>query len=372
MNIARYPRRMAGATALLILWLVNVPPVMAAEASRPTVLIIATGGTISGVQDDPEDPTRYRAGALSAETIVESVPGLSEHARIEVLQFSNMPSTQIKPADWVRLSQTVSRQLTGREDLAGVVITHGTDRMEETAFFLHLTVASEKPVVMVGAQRPATHFSADGPANLLAAVRTAVAPQSRDRGVLLVMDERILSAREVRKDFPRVGGFSAGRIGILGSDGPLYLYRPSRPHTHRAEFELPQGLELPEVDLVFSYSGGSGPGYDNAPAGIVVAATGATCEETLALRHLSRQGVAVAVAFPTGEAAGALRPVEETAPQRERDACASLAGDPRWEGEWIPPLPAPMLTPQKARILLMLALTRSRERAVLADIFMRY
>ncbi|MEL7045014.1 MAG: asparaginase domain-containing protein, partial [Pseudomonadota bacterium] len=125
-----------------------------------------------------------------------------------------------------------------------------------TAFFLHLTVGSDKPVIVVGAQRPATNASADGPANLLAAVKTAVAEESRDRGVLVVMDERIMSARQVRKDYPRMGGFSDGLIGVVGNEGPAFLYTPTRPHTHRSDFAIDTDTALPRVDLVFSYSGG--------------------------------------------------------------------------------------------------------------------
>lgn len=338
----------------------------------PKVLIVATGGTISGVQDDPNDPTIYRSGTLSAEQIIESVPELSDYARVEVLQFSNMPSTQIKPADWVQLSRQISERFDSDGDLSGVVVTHGTDRLEETAFFLHLTVRSDKPVVIVGAQRPATHDSADGPANLLAAVKTAAHASSRDRGVMVVMDERILSAREVRKDYPRVGGFGTGRIGLVGSQGPEYLYAPTRPHTHQTEFELDEDTVLPSVDLVFSYSGGKGPKYIRPPAGLVVTATNTTCSEALAFRALARSGVTIVKAFPTGESLRTLRPVEASAPQRFRDSCPELDGDPRWEGRWIPPIPAQMLTPQKARILLMLALNQSGSREQIADIFQRY
>lgn len=339
----------------------------------PKVMIIATGGTIAGVQDDPENPSRYRAGSLSAEQIIASVPGLEDVAQVEAEQFSNIPSTQIKPADWVRLSSRISTLLGERDDLAGVVVTHGTDRLEESAFFLHLTVASDKPVIVVGAQRPATSASADGPANLLAAVRTATARESRDRGTLVVMDERIMSARVVRKDFPRVGGFGTGLIGLVNSDGPHYLYRPSRPHTHRSEFRVTADTELPPVDLVFSYSGGLGPSYDGErPAGVVVATTNMTCDESLTFKALARAGTPVVAAFPTGESLRRLSPVRDEAPQRSRESCDELAGDPRWDGQWIPALPARMLTPQKARILLMLALTQTRDRDELERIFTTY
>jgi L-asparaginase len=335
-------------------------------------MIIATGGTIAGVQDDPKDPSRYRAGSLSAEEITASVPELPRHAEVETLQFSNMPSTRIKPRDWVRLSATINDLFASREDLAGVVVTHGTDRLEETAFFLHLTVDSDRPVVIVGAQRPATNPSADGPANLLAAVRTAAAPASRDRGVMVVMDERILSAREVKKEYPRVGGFAAGRIGLVGSNGPEYLYRPTRPHTHRSDFKVTEDTVLPAVDMVFSYSGGLGPTYTEPPPGVVVTTTNMTCAEQLALQVLARAGTAVVTAFPTGENLRRIRPVESSAPERMREGCSELEGDPRWEGPWIPPMPAPMMTPQKARILLMLALAQTTDRDRLAEIITRY
>ncbi|MFN2327617.1 MAG: asparaginase [Chromatocurvus sp.] len=343
------------------------------EPGLPTVLIVATGGTIAGVQDDPDDPARYRAGSLDAAQIIASVPELEKHARIETLQFSNVPSPKITPEQWVQLSRQITQRLKDSDDLVGIVVTHGTDRLEETAFFLHLTVQSKKPVVVVGAQRPATNSSADGPANLLAAVKTAAATVSRDKGVLVVMDERILSARTVRKDYPRMGGFMTGQIGLVGAEGPEYLFAPTRPHTHRSEFKLAEDTVLPAVDLVFSYSGGVGPQYHGEPpAGVVFAATSMRCEEMLSARMLARNGSTVVTAFPTGESLGRLRPVEESAPARAREGCAELEGDPRWEGKWIPSLPAQRMTPQKARILLMLALEKTRDRGELERIFTRY
>jgi L-asparaginase len=348
---------------------------MAAEGEPDArVMIVATGGTIAGVQDDPKDPTRYRAGSLSAEQIIESVPDLANHAQIETLQFSNIPSTQITPADWVRLSVTISSILRERDDVDGVVVTHGTDRLEESAWFLHLTVNSTKPVIVVGAQRPATNAAADGPANLLAAVKTAASPKSRDRGVMVVMDERIMSARQIRKDYPRVGGFGTGLIGLVGAEEPSFLYTPTRPHTQHSEFRVQSDTVLPEVDLVFSYSGGSGPVYSDGaePAGVVITTTNMTCAENLAICDLARRGIPVVSAFPTGESLRRVGEIEDTAPERARESCKKLAGDPRWEGRWIPPLPAQMLTPQKARILLMLALLQSTEREELERIFPTY
>lgn len=342
------------------------------EAHLPRVLIIATGGTIAGVQEDPDDPERYRAGSLSASDIIASVPALTQFAEIEAEQFSNVPSTQIKPEDWVQLSLKVSSLLNERDDLAGIVITHGTDRLEETAFFLHLTALSDKPIVVVGAQRPATHRSPDGPANLLAAVRTAASPEAMDRGVMVVMDERILSAREVRKDYPRVGGFNAGQIGVVGHDGPVFLYRPTRPHTHRSGFVLAGGRPLPAVDIRVSYSGGEGPQYTDLPAGLVITTTNMTCSESLAVQALARRGVVVVSAFPTGESVRRRREVADQAPDWLRESCKDLQSDSRWQGPWVWPLPAQMLTPQKARILLMLALQQSTDRRYLESVFSTY
>jgi len=186
------------------------------------------------------------------------------------------------------------------------------------------------------------------------------------------MDERILSARTVRKDYPRMGGFMTGQIGLVGAAGPAYLFSPTRPHTHRSEFELAEDTVLPAVDLVFSYSGGLGPQYTEPPAGVVIAATNMRCQEMLSVLALAREGSTVVTAFPTGESLGRVRPVEASAPARAREGCPEMAGDPRWEGAWIPPLPAPRMTPQKARILLMLALEKTRDRSELERIFTAY
>jgi L-asparaginase len=343
-------------------------------AKLPTVLVIATGGTVAGVQNDPDDPDKYRSGSLSAEQIVASVPGLERHARVESLQFSNVPSALITPAMWISLSQTIERQLEERDDLAGVVVTHGTDRLEETAFFLYLTVRSDKPVVVVGAQRPATGLSPDGPQNLLDAVRTAVSPQAVGKGALVVMDGRILSAREARKLYQRVGGFSGGDMGMLGvvaHGGPEFFFAPTRPHGRSSEFDL-SGIEsLPEVDLRFSYPGGSGPSYDEAPAGVVVANTWFTCAEGAAYLALARAGTIVVSAFPSGDNVGRLWPPEDSVPDDIFEHCEDVRQQIP-EGRWLPPITAWHLTPQKARILLMLALSRSRDDAEVRRIFQTY
>ena len=344
------------------------------STSRPKVLVIATGGTIAGVQDAPGTLGAYRAGKLTAQQILASVPQLSAVAQVETEQFSNVASPLISPDQWIALARRIDGVLRSRPDLAGVVVTHGTDRLEETAFFLYLTVRSEKPVVLVGAQRPATGISADGPINLLAAVRTAVSPQAVGKGVMVVMDDRIISAREVRKHYQRVGGFDGGDMGMLGivaRNGPEFFYAPTRRRGPASEFDLGGVTALPDVDLVFAYPGGTGRTWEHPPAGVVVAVTGFTCAESGTYQALLRSGVPVVEAFPSGENVSGTDP-SDSSRTRMREMCpvmdsAFVLGSP-----WLPSITVHHLTPQKARILLMLALTKTREPREIQRLFDTY
>jgi L-asparaginase type II len=264
---------------VLALLLVAVPaaaqPQPVSAPDLPRVRVIATGGTIAGVQDAPGTLGGYRAGTRSVSEIVQSVPELTRFAQIETEQFSNVASPEIMPSHWIALSKRIN-ELLQHADLAGVVVTHGTDRLEETAFFLYLTVKSDKPVVVVGSQRPATGISPDGPINLLSAVRTAAAPGARGMGVIVVMDDRIISARENRKLYPRTGGFSGGEMGMLGvvaSRGPEFFFRPARRHGVDTEFDIAAIDALPTVELVFSYPGGEGPRLGPNTEGVVAVTT---------------------------------------------------------------------------------------------------
>ena len=381
-------------TLLALLILGGLSPELAAQvdaATRPKVLVIATGGTIAGVQQEPGGIGGYRAGTLTAEQIVASVPSLARYAQVEVEQFSNVASTLITPEQWVMLSRRINAVLAERSDLAGVVVTHGTDRLEETAFFLYLTVRSEKPVVVVGAQRPATGLSPDGPINLLSAVRTAASPQAVGKGALVVMDDRILSARESRKHYQRVGGFDGGEMGMLGvvaSNGPEFFFTPVRRHGTASEFDLAGVTTLPTVDLVFSYPGGEGRTYATNPAGIVISSTGFTCAEQASYQALARSGVQLVTAFPSGDnvngggsanpenrasaaTAGASVP-SDSLPNSMRESCAELVRTGALRGPIVSPVAVQHLTPQKARILLMLALTRTRDRREIQRYFNTY
>lgn len=345
------------------------------SAAKPRVLLMATGGTIAGVQNAPGTLGAYRAGTLTAEQIVASVPELARFAEVQVEQFSNVASPLITPEQWMGLSRRIDAAFAADPSLKGVVVTHGTDRLEETGFFLYLTVRSERPVVMVGAQRPATGISPDGPINLLAAVRTAVSEDAVGKGVLVVMDDRIISAREVRKHYQRVGGFAPGDMGTLGvvaSDGPTFFFAPTRRHGARSEFDLRRIDSLPEVALTFSYPGGNGPSFATQPAGVVVATTGFTRAESRAYRQLRRDGVVVVAAFPSGDnVSGTGQPPEGA--ERRLPAPVTAEDSARVEELRSPPMVnAQHLTPQKARILLMLVLTQTRDPREVQRYFREY
>ena len=335
------------------------------------MLVIATGGTIAGVQDAPGTLGGYRAGTLPAEQIIASVPELSRYAVIESEQFSNVASTAITPAQWLALSKRIETVLRERKELAGVVVTHGTDRLEETAFFLYLTVRSDKPVIVVGAQRPATGISPDGPINLLAAVRTIVSPQAVGKGVMVVMDDRILSAREVRKIYQRTGGFSGGEMGMLGvvgANGPEFLFAPVRRHGEQSEFDMRTVDSLPQVEMAYSYPGGTGPRFEKQPAGVAVQSNGFTRAESETFTALRRAGVVVVTVFAGGDNMSAVgRGGGPAADTVQRAAADSVR---------IPPAPpmvtAQHLTPAKARILLMVALTRTNNPREIQQLFQRY
>jgi len=236
-------------------------------------------------------------------------------------------------------------------------------------------------VIVVGAQRPATGISPDGPINLLAAVRTAVSPDAVGKGVMVVMDDRILSARETRKLYQRTGGFSGGEMGMLGvvsGSGPEFLFAPVRRHGAQSEFDMRNVDSLPQVELAFSYPGGTGPRYDKQPAGIAVQSNGFTRAESETYSALRRAGVVVVTVFAGGD--------NMTAVGRGGGAPPAAAGAdstraPRAAGDSArapvqPPTPpmvtAQHLTPAKARILLMVALTRTKDPREIQRMFLRY
>lgn len=317
----------------------------------PRVLILGTGGTIAGEQREPGTQEGYEI-RRQVRDILASVPETRRYARVETEQFSNVSSNGITPVQWLQLARRINSLFRQRPDLAGIVVTHGTNRLEETAFFLHLTVKSERPVVIVGAQRPGTGISPDGPLNLLAAVRVAADAASRNKGTLVVMDERVVSARDTEKLYARSGGFDTremGTIGIVASHGVEYFYQPTRRHTLNSEFDTGTATDLPAVEIQYSYAGAAPAKPKDGVKGIVVATTGLSAPERTYYDELQRAGIVVAVTFPSGDQVGTPVPGDNTAP-----------------------VAAERLSPVHARILLMLALTKTSDRREIQRVFREY
>ncbi|MBQ7568457.1 asparaginase [bacterium] len=244
----------------------------------PRVLILATGGTIAGVAKE-NSATGYDAGKIKAEDLVNAVPQISKLANCDVEQFCNIASQDMTCDLWVRLSKRVNDALT-KQHYDGVVITHGSDTMEETAFFLENTVERDNPVVFVGSMRPATAISPDGPANLYYAVKIASAPESHNRGVLVTMCGNIFESRDIYKsNINSLDPYSSRYNGPVGRvDEGAVRYYSAPIYGERPYWGLPADAVLPKVDIVHAYAGYDGDSIDAAvehgARGIVIAGVG--------------------------------------------------------------------------------------------------
>ena len=326
-------------------------PLVAQEL--PRVLVIATGGTIAG---------QATGDQLTGAQIVEAVPQLAEIAQIEVEEFSRVGSSAITPDHWVRLSRRINEIFDTDPDLAGLIVTHGTDTLEETAYFLHLTVDDTRPVVMVGSMRNSSAVSADGPANLLSSSRVVVSPAAHGRGVLVVLNDEIHSARDVRKtDNNRLNTFVSrewGTLGIVDADRVVFRRSPETRHTVSSELHLlPGTTELPDVPVVADFAGNDArlllAAHANGARAIVVQAFGGGRASPLirdAYAQIAETGVPVLLAsrVPEGRVMGTAG---------GSDSGLVYAGD---------------LSPHKARILLMLALQRPTSVAQLQRLIDRH
>lgn len=274
----------------------------------PRVALVFTGGTIESVGRDRLDQAWYIENntRLTNQQVTERVPELSKIAEVFEVPFRKLPSHALKSSDWLELRSRLE-SLLASGDVAGAVIVHGTNTLEETAHFLHLTLKSSRPVVLVGAMRPASAVSSDGDLNLINAVSVAASPAAVGMGVLVVMNNTIISARDATKTSTyRVNAFQArdtGSLGVADSDGRVIIdHLVARPHTTATEFNLDGITELPRVDVVLSYVGADGTFIDAAVAagarGIVSAGTGAgrpTPAEDEALARAASSGVVVCI-----------------------------------------------------------------------------
>ncbi len=319
-------------------------------SAMPCVGVVLTGGTIDSIGTDRLDLAWYNEAGkrLEAGELLGQVPELAAVARVKEIPFRRMPSHALTANDWLDLVRTVHSLL--EKDVDGLVITHGTNTLEETAYFLNLTLKTDKPVVLVGAMRPSSAISADGYLNLLSAVRVAAAPQSRGMGCLVVMNDTIFSARDVTKTATyRVNAFQSRDLGPLGyadADGSvIYYHRPVKKHTVDTEFDVRDARSLPRVDIVLSYVGADGAMIEAAvkagAKGIVSSSTGAgrptPAEDTAFDAAYAQHGLLMCLCSRVGSG----RVVRSPGLAKR----GFIAGD--------------NLPPWKARILLALALTRT-------------
>ena len=328
------------------------------------IAVIGTGGTISTPARHDLDMHEY--GEFSKPMQVdELLAGFSRVlAEYEVLpmHFRAMDSAVMDPPMWLDLNRHITRAVASDDSIAGVVVTHGTSTLEETAYFLHLTLKVRVPVVVVGALRPPQAVSSDTGINLLNAVRVAAAPAARDLGVLVVMNEEVHSARDVAKTsnfaLQAFRALDSGMLGNVDPDGGIAIYRrPLRRHAPDTEFDVTGLDDLPMVEIVYSYAGASGVPVsalvEAGCRGIVFAGMPpgrASPAQSAELARAARSGVLVVQC----SRAGSGRVVQRSGDR----ALAFVAAD--------------NLNPQKARVLAMLALTRTRDHDAIERMFTEY
>ena len=325
------------------------------------VMILATGGTIAGAAETGTQ-SGYTSGQVSIDGMISAVPGIEDLAQVSGEQLSNVGSQDMTFDIMITLARRINALLAAGE-ADGVVVTHGTDTMEETAHFLNLTVKSKKPVVMTGSMRPSTAVSADGPLNLYNAVAVAADPEAADRGVLVVMNDRIHGAHSLTKtDTTSVETFLSpisGLIGAVSYGKTQYFRRPFRKNTYRSEFSIDGVTELPRVDIQYACADMPDDLIDCSVAqgaqGIVIAGYGngnmnAATRERAA--HAADRGIFIVRSshVPSGKVG---RNVEV-----DDDRLQFIASDE--------------LNPAKARILLMLALLKKRSLAEIQELYYDY
>lgn len=329
-------------------------------AAKPNIHILATGGTIAGTGASSTG-TAYSAGQVAISSLLDAVPQVNDIANITGEQIVSIGSQDMSDDVWLTLANRINELLAG--DVDGIVITHGTDTMEETAYFLNLTVKSNKPVVLTGAMRPSTALSADGPLNLYNAVVTAAAPESRDKGVLIAMNGLILDAHGTTKmntvDVQTFQDPNSGALGYIFDGKVFYNNITLKRHTVNSVFDVKGLTALPKVGIVYSYSNVEAdvmqPFLNNGYKGIVHAGVGnGNYHKNLfpSLLDARKKGILVVRSsrVPTGP----------TTLNGEVD-------DAKYEF-----VASEELNPQKARVLLMLALTKTNDWKQIQQYFEEY
>jgi L-asparaginase len=338
--------------------------VLAADRSAlPKVVVIGTGGTIAGLAAGRTEFHEYKPGKVGIQALIDAIPGLRNAADVRSEQLFQVGSQSLTNDHWLKLAHRTNKLL-AQDDVDGIVITHGTDTLEETAYFLNLVVRSRKPVVIVGSMRPSSAISADGPVNLYNAVLLAASPSAAGKGVLVVLNDQINGARDVTKtNTSNTDTFRNWELGFMGymRDGVPHFYRVStRKNTANSEFDVSGVDVLPQVDIVYGYVNMNGIAVDafvKAGAKAIIYAgvgEGTTVDSGIepALIKARNKGVVIVRSSRVGNGM-----VTRSVTNRD-DELGFIAAD--------------TLSPQKARVLTMLALMHTNDVLQIQRMFYEY
>ena len=331
------------------------------SGKKPKVVIVATGGTIAGAAKS-ETEAGYKSGAVGVDILIEAVPSLKDLAVVTGEQVASIGSQDMNDEVWLTLAKKVN-EILAKPDVNGVAITHGTDTMEETSYFLNLVVKSDKPVVLTGSMRPSTAMSADGPLNIYNAVAIAADPAARGRGVLVAVDDDIISGHDIVKTHSTdVATMKAGEAGLIGASlfGKNTWYRmPTEVHTSKSEFSTSGVTALPRVDIIYAHANMSPDiitsAVEHGAKGLVIAGVGdgnMTAPSVEALKGAIAKGVVVVRSSRTN--GGIIRRNIEL----NDDQLGTVA--------------SMELNPGKARVLLQLALLKTQDAKKIQDYYNRY
>ena len=354
---------MAAVVGMFIIATAQVHAQDAAKAPKlANVTILATGGTIAGSGATSTTTVGYTAATVGVQQLIKAVPELAKVANVSGEQVFQIASESMTNDHWLTLAKRVN-VLLAQNSVDGIVITHGTDTLEETAYFLNLVVKSRKPVVLVGAMRPSTALSADGPINLYNAVLLAADPSAANKGVLVAMGDQIHSARDVSKtNTSTPDAFKTSELGMLGyiqGSKPFFYRVSTRKHTADTEFDIANWAALPQVDIVYGYANMNTVALDAFVAagakGIIHAGTGDGSVAAKVKPGLvaARKGGTIIV-------------------RSSRVGQGILARNGEANDDELDFVVSDTLSPQKARILLMLALTKTNNTKELQRMFYNY
>jgi glutamin-(asparagin-)ase len=361
----------AFAAAAATAFLVAAAPVVAQEATapaagqattaKPNIVIIGTGGTIAGAGASTVNTGDYDSAKVAVDKIIAAVPEMKQVANVRGEQIFQIGSESYNDERMLKLAKRIS-ELVKQPDVDAVMVTHGTDTIEETSYFLNLTLKTDKPVVIIGAMRPGTALSADGPLNLYNAAVVAASPESKGKGVLVVMNDEIHSARDVTKSNAlKVETFKSlyGPLGVVVESKPYFYRLPARPHTMATEFDIDQITALPKVDLFYAHTSMDpkilGAIADLGAKALIYGGTGnASVADYMEdpLKEVRKKGLIVVRATRTGSG-------QVVRNGEEKDD----------ENDWIV---AADQTPQKARLLTSLALTKTQDPKAIEAILYKY